>query len=403
MKKIITTALLLLFLIAPQTHAQTTDRAALLAQIQQLLSLIESLQQQLETRQGVSTTFMIPSATEPVEKAITLHDFPEATQSWSNSIQIGSVPKNSYKAHYFNTKQPDTIVKSEIVPKVAVSYTWADGQGFKINSEDFGGFWIGDIDISSDGNYTISTAESWSESRVFIDDRLIKTQSRDEVTLFLEEGTYRVEVEYVNNWHTTDFAMNILPEESELSLAEVKTKLSKYSDAENWYVGVYESGNFNKSITVDVTDMDKESILFLSSYSQVEWNIDANSSLKAVVYASYEAGTMVQGVPDGVPVFKVGYDTLASEYSLEEHCDSYRGTHFSACEYIDQLNKVDSSVRGLTGSLTDTFSGGYSETYIKAPEIELSSAKRNEFLESYEAAKEEAVSELESQSIGNIF
>ncbi len=404
MKKIVIVALLIICLVAPQVQAQTvtTDRAVLLAQIQELLSLVGLLQQQLDTMRGVVPTYTTPT-TLPVADRVTLEDFPRAIDPWSANIKTTSVPKNAYKAHYFNTEQPNIILKSEIVPKVAVAYAWGDGNDFEIDSEEFGGWWVGDITIPTNGMYVVSTAESWSESRVMIDGRVIKTEATEEVRVFLTAGVYRVEVEYVNNWHTTDFAMNILPETPTFSLPEIRSEISEYSGAENWYIGVYESGNFNKTISTDVTAMSDSAILFLASYAQVDWNVKANSSLEAVVYASYEAGTTLSGVPNGVPVFKVDYETLATEYSLEEGCDSYQGVSFSACEYIDQLTKVDSSIRTLTGSLTSTFSGGYSEQSIVAPEITLSAKKRVEILDSYAAAKAEAMTDTESQSIENIF
>lgn len=392
---------------APSASAQTASRETLLQQIQSLLALIKSLQEQLALKNGAQTTpgtFNVPRADETsTEKAPGLSSFPTAKNPWSTRFTPTSVPKNSYQAYYINTRQPNTIVFKAVVPQVAISYAWDDGGTFKIASEDFGGYWVGNIDIAADGNYEVSTAESWSESRVIINGREIKTQTEESVPVYLKKGTYKVGVEFVNNWHTTDFAMNILPQNTQYSGAELKEKLSPYKNAKNWYVGVYETENSNRRLSLDTSRMSEDSILFLNSYSQLNWVLTANKFVKAVVVSSYEPGTIVSGVPTGVPVFYATYDTIASEYSLDENCDSYRGSVFSLCDYIDQLSKIDNSLFVLTGRKMDTFTGAYSPTILTAPGKVISDTVRKSILRSYSDAKAEAISESESQSISNIY
>mgnify|MGYP006891258593 CR=1 FL=1 len=156
MKKI-TLGLLLVSILtlsyAPSANAQTVNREALLQQIQSLLVLVQSLQEQLALKKGTqvtSSTFSIPKATGTVEeKASELLSFQIAENPWSNRFTNVSVPKNSYQAHYINTKQPNTVVHKTTVPQVAISYAWDDGGSFKIPSEDFGGYGVGNIDIST--------------------------------------------------------------------------------------------------------------------------------------------------------------------------------------------------------------------------------------------------------------
>lgn len=354
--------------------------------------------------QTTQSTFAIPKADETItQKAPELSSFPSAKNSWSNRFTATSIPKNSYQAFYFNTKQPNTVVAKVVVPQVAISYARDDGGAFKIKSDDFGGYWVGNIDISADGNYEVSTAESWSESRVIISGREVKTQRDESVLVYFKKGTYKVEVEFVNNWHTTDFAMNILPQNNQYSLADLKEKLSSYKNAKNWYVGVSETENSNRRLNINTSKMSEDSILFLNSYSQLNWVLTANKFIKAIVVSSYEPGTIVSGVPNGVPVFYAKYDTIASEYSLDENCDSYRGSSFSACDYIDQLSKIDRSLLELTGRKVDTFTGAYSSTSLTAPDKVISDAVRKSILKSYSDAKAEATSESKSQSISNIF
>jgi len=379
----------------------------MLKQIESLLALIKSLQEQLELKNGgqdTRSTFTIPKATEKVkEKAPDLSSFPIAKNPWSTRFPVSSIPKNSYQAFYFNTRQPNTVVAKAIVPQVAISYDLDNEGAFKIMSEDFGGYWVGNIDIAADGNYEVSTAEGWSESRVIIDGREVKTQKDESILVYFKKGTYKVEAEFVNNWHTTGFAMNILPQNMQYSAAELKEKLSSYKNAENWYVGVYETGNFNRRLSVNTSKMSEDSILFLNSYSQLNWVLTTNKFIKAIVVSSYEPGTIVSGVPSGVPVFYAKFDSLASEYSLDENCDSYKGFSFSACSEIDQLTKIDSSLFELTGRKADTFTGAYSPTSLTAPGKVISEAVRKNILKSYSDAKEEATLESESQSILNIF
>ena len=394
---------------APSVSAQTPSRDVLLQQIESLLELVRSLQEQLAQMEGADTTpspstFKIPKADGVLaQKAPDLSSFPIAKNPWSTRFPTRSVPKNSYQAYYINTKQPDTIVSKTIVPQVAISYAWDDGGTFKIVSEDFGGYWVGNIDITTDGNYEVSTAESWSESRVIINSREIKTQRKGSVPVYLKKGTYTVEVEFVNNWHTTDFSMNILPQSVQYSATELKQKLSSYKKAKNWYVGVYETENADRRLNIDLSQMSEDSILFLNSYSQLNWVLTANKSVQAIVVSSYEPGTIVTGVPSDVPVFYAKYGAVASEYSLDEDCDSYKKSNFSACGYIDQLVKIDTSLLNITGRRVDTFTGDYGPTTLVAPGKVISDAVRRKILQSYSDAKTEAKLESDSQSISNIF
>ena len=167
----------------------STDNSAL---IRMLLEQVAILQAQL-TKMKAGENQISQAGTAPI-----LTSFPIATKFWSKSILPANIPQNSYRAYYFNTNEPEKHLTTKTVPKVAVSYIYDE---IGIPSEDFGGYWIGNITMPVSGNYVISTDESWSESQVIIDERLVKNQSKDSVTIYLKKGTYKVEVEYKNNWH----------------------------------------------------------------------------------------------------------------------------------------------------------------------------------------------------------
>ncbi len=341
----------------------------------------------------------VPSVVD-VSKRPTLESFPIATNPWSAKINPTGIPTDAYKAYYFNTNAPATIISTKTVPAVAISYAWSD---IGIKSEDFGGFWIGQISVPADGKYLVTTAESWSESRVIINHRLIKTQGNDSASIYLTKGTYTIEVEFVNNWHTTDFSMNVMPEVKEWSREDLASELKKVtSGAVNTYVGVYESANENRDIIVDLSKSTDASILFLASYSQVNWVFKNPHAIKAVVVGSYDKGIQVRGVPTGVPVYYTSYDVLPFEYSLEVSCANYED-YLDACEDIDQLLKVDDEVQWLTGKKINTFTGTYSADTLVVPGTVVTEAVRTRILNSYTTTRQTAALNKQKTTLDGVF
>jgi hypothetical protein len=161
--------------------------------------------------------------------------------------------------------------------------------------------------------------------------------------------------------------MNLLPEEKIWTRGELATKMKGLGGTHpNTYVGVYESANENREVTVDLKNSKATGVLFLASYSQVHWVIKNPTSIKAVVVGSYEKGTQVRGVPNGVPIYYTDYETLPYEYSLAENCDSYQD-FIAACEYIYQLSSIDEALVAITGRKLDSFTGEYAANVLTVP------------------------------------
>ena len=358
----------------------STDNSAL---IRMLLEQVAILQAQL-TKMKAGENQISQAGTAPI-----LTSFPIATKFWSKSILPANIPQNSYRAYYFNTNEPEKHLTTKTVPKVTVSYIYDE---IGIPSEDFGGYWIGNITMPVSGNYVISTDESWSESQVIIDERLVKNQSKDSVTIYLKKGTYKVEVEYKNNWHTTGFSMNLLPVKKQWKLGDLSNELKKIADsAKNTYVSIYESENENREVTLDLSDNKDTGILFLSSYSQINWIIKNPRSIDVVVVSSFKKGTVVDGLPSHVPVYFLEeneMNLLPPEHSLEVDCGSYKNIK-NLCDYTNQLKRIDDAVIGLTGKKIDTFTGLTSADFVKVPGIILTNTLRKQIYDSYDDFQKE--------------
>jgi len=104
----------------------------------------------------------------------------------------------------------------------------------------------------------------------------------------LKTGVYTLEVEYINNTHVADFALGFQKYHKKFSLSEISQKLSETQKkgTEIWYVGVYESGNANNDVILQIPKKSTSISLLLQSYSPVHWIIENPSSTKieSIVY-----------------------------------------------------------------------------------------------------------------------
>lgn len=268
-------------------------------------------------------------------------DEPQTIDTWGKHINPqGIFPKNRFKAFYFNTKNPKTIIATEEVSKVGINYPY--DQFHKIPSEDFGGYWVGDFEYNSDTPMQLSLELSWAKSRVIINGKVVhEGENSTTFPYVFKKGSNRIEVEYANNWHTTGFMMSVKPMEKKYTTDELQTYLQENisKNAEVLYAGVYESGQTDQSIFLKLAKVEKPVILVLNSYSGINWKISNPDrvTIEAIIYSAYQPGTEIMG--DNLKnVPKLLYDGILGSYTMEEHCDCH-GALFH-CEGSNGLSVI---------------------------------------------------------------
>ena len=106
----------------------------------------------------------------------------------------------------FWRKEPQRVIAREHVGTIKAKYSW---DNFKnIPSEDFAAYWAGKIQIRQAGYYRFRMKLGWASARILVNRHRIYEGGKDLTPrVWLEPGSYTLEVEYLNNWHTTDFEL----------------------------------------------------------------------------------------------------------------------------------------------------------------------------------------------------
>lgn len=240
-------------------------------------------------------------------------------ETWSDHLIRPSdeIPIDSYLAIYFRTSQPDTIVYRENVPKAVINYPWSDFQN--INSDEFGGYWVGDFDFEEEEVRSFHISQGHAKSRILVNRRVIYEGSGSRVIpVKFTAGRHRIEIQYVNHWHTVDYSVKLLPQ----NLYDGPPPPNPTQSSTIWYAGIYESSNRNAEVTVRLKPAPTPIHLYLASYSAVTWNIEQTSEaeLAGVYFSSYSPGTEVQFSAQAIPVQEI---SLPYIYSLEPNCSEH--------------------------------------------------------------------------------
>lgn len=335
-----------------------------------------------------------------------LNDFQQATNRWADRFDTSNIPTDSFRAFYFNSLEPTKVLKTEIVPKVAISYIWSDGPGFQVDSKNFGGFWIGKVNIETPGVYSVVTTQGRSEARVIIDG--FEIPSRTETKIELEKGVYQVEVEYLNNWHTVDFLMALEPTKTKYDLQELKEYVSAAeSTYDVWYVYGY-----NESPTLNITKRaQRPTIIFLESYEPTQWQINnaKANNIAYIVYASFKQGANVNSDLDDNRTLLVDRGVIPDPNSaggagVEARC--WTDNYPPRCDNVYTVSNLDRFAKEFSGGSLTGFTAltGSDENLasVTIPRVPLNASKIAEILAKNEKIKAEAEAQAKKEAGASI-
>ena len=315
---------------------------------------------------------------------LSVESFPrKAKSTWGESLNPrNQIPTNKFKAFYINTKNLKTVIASEDVAKVSVNYVWDKFHG--ILSEDFGAYWVGNFNFEQTKDMSINISQSWSKTRIIIDGMVVyEGGTNSEIPFKFTKGEHKIEVEYVNNWHTTNFMVNLKEKEKIYTQDEINKELQKSSSKNSvvLYAGVYESKNKDQSITLKMAKSSQPVILMLDSYEPVEWRIKNpyNVKIEAIIYSSHQSGVEIKGdIPKSIPILK--YKGQIGSYTMKKTCSCINGGALFTCEGNNGLETIK-SIETFSGHKLFGVSGAYGADTLMLPSMVIDDKKIKEFNE----------------------
>lgn len=334
-------------------------------------------------KQQASHTFTDPMLSTPMHNRIDKTDLPKKAKStWGKYLNPeNAIPTNKFKAFYIDTNHPKKLIASEIVDKVAVNYPWKDFHN--IDAKDFGGYWVGNFVFKEAKDQELSISQSWARTRIIIDGMVVyEGGSNKQFTHKFTKGIHKIEVEYVNNWHTVGFMLTIKDKEKLFSIGEIQKELLKKSSKNSVIVfaGAYESKRKDQSITVKVAKNKNPIVMVLNSYDAVRWIIQNPYKVKieAIVFSGHKPGIEVVGDIASIPVYQV--NTAIGAYKMQRSCTCVNGGADFHCEGIEPLEVIQ-NIENTIGKKVFGYSSEYGMETILLPNTLLDEKKIAEFQE----------------------
>jgi hypothetical protein len=281
--------------------------------------------------------------------------------SWGQKLNnLGTVPENGFRGFYFDRRSPTQLIHWEDGDAPAIKYSWSDFHN--IDSPNFGAYWVGRLHFDAPATQQISVSQSRAKSRIFIDGKIVFDSSESiNFTHTFSAGEHVIEVEYANNWHTTEYKVTFQDVTStrRMNVEELTAMMQmQQSPAKSVsYVGIYESGAAGTKLNVNVPATDQPIILWLSSYEAIDWQIATKTNIDAVIVASYMPGSRVHGISSGKTIYLDLDVALPFIYGLDRRCSCTAGTYY--CEQKSDIMDVGTNLKDITGLPL----GGYAVAY----------------------------------------
>ncbi|SUO97664.1 Uncharacterised protein [Suttonella ornithocola] len=261
-----------------------------------------------------------------------LEDFAPVKSAWGATLNpSGNVPEQGFNAYYLNVNHPREPLYQEVVENISISFVYnpsermGNNRGMpveiakklNVESEDFVAYWVGDIALT-EGDYQINYDVSQAQFRAYLNGRLIVDETKSQPSIIhLPAGKYRLEVEYINHWHTVGFSLNLTPAIQLLDNDVLYQRLKSFSLPDNtkvYLVGVYEAENFHRTVTVNTAKLAQPFVLMLSSYHAVHWQIEGQTP-SAVVYNNANQSSTISGALPPADK-RLPVNTMQSGYSV---------------------------------------------------------------------------------------
>lgn len=312
-----------------------------------------------------------------------LDDYPMATPWFANTINPNATtPSTGFDGYYFDTTQPHLLLHKTNTQSIFFDNKLY--QNTPTYGKSLGAYWVGNLVVSQDGLYEISGNLSNSNVQIFINRRLVSSNS-GKITefpkkqVFLKQGSYVLEVEYQNLFHHPTFSMTVgVPVQVHRRGSEMKSAISALNlpiNTKLYLATVQESNNPDRSVTV-FANLPDPYVLIVGSDEIVYWKIDGTPP-RAIIFGGDSTITSV-GTPVLLKTNFTGYHRRFIERIPScTSCENNRlmcGTVSFETSLESFKNEIGLPLSGSTGSKTTstlalpniTFDEAMLQTYTNA-------------------------------------
>ena len=243
------------------------------------------------------------------------------TNSWGDILNLKAyIPTGVFKAYHFNTMEAKTVIASDIIDEPKLSYAWSDFKG--IESEDYGSYYVGRFEFDEVVTKKFIFFNGWSFIRMTIDGEVVyKSWEADDLSLehFFSKGDHIIEVEYINDWHTTDFMVSMTDDIPIKTREDINDFIKAYTDSDTkfYILNDHESSELDFKTVLDFKDAKGKVFLILNSSNPIHWVIEDvdNVDLQGILYASYWNGSkIINNSGRDIPVIYGDYIDLNLDY-----------------------------------------------------------------------------------------
>ena len=307
-----------------------------------------------------------------IAKRYSQKDYPAVQSTWGDRLNPGGkAPLGRFNAYYMRSGKPATLVATDTVGEVSINYPWADFHG--IRSEDFEGYWVGQFRYEKQTPVYIGIDQSWSRTRVIIDRKLVyEGGNKTRLPFLFSPGLHTIEVEFINNWHTTGLSVTFVQAIEPIGRPELRAQLRALAPDNTvaHFAAVYESGSRDNSVVLKLAPSRAPIILVLNSYHAVRWVIDnrTRADLRAIVYSSFAPGTRIETKSRDSSVPRVLVAGELGSYDAAPRCNCVGGIFH--CEG-GNLNDTVNTLSSVLGFPVTGVSGEYSPQMLSVPSIDV--------------------------------
>lgn len=170
-------------------------------------------------------------------------------------------------------------------------------------------------------------------------------------------------MDYVNGWHTTDFAVSLDEPFPVRSRSEIAGQMSQLnlSNYDIYYFGTSRSAEAGGQIAVELPDSPRGAIVWLDSYEPVKWSLDSPRRDVWAIVAKRAPGASITGVSRERVVLT--RDKIGVRSEGRASCQCLEG--YFHCEDGDSITEAAHAVTQTFGKTVAGYSVAHDPTTMR--------------------------------------